>query len=102
MELSEKFRSAKCCISERPLADCKGVNVVETDFIATWKEPYLIDLGKENDYHHALAFIHDDYSPADYDYSKIPPVKFVIEYGSDEIIYHPVESLQPGPKPQHT
>lgn len=97
--MSERFRSAKCCISERPLANCKGVNVVETDFIATWHNPYLTDLDKENDYHHALAFIHDDYAPADYDFSKIPAVKFVIEYRGDEIIYHPVEDLERGPRP---
>lgn len=95
MDLLEKFRKAKCCISERPLSDCEYVNMMQTDYLATWDYPYVSNVLLRNDYKHAVAYVHDDYAPRPG--AEIPPLKFVIEIQGDNIIYHPVETLQKGP-----
>lgn len=95
MELLEIFRKCNCCISGRPLADCKSMNVLQTEYVATWNYPIMSNLLIPGDYKHAVAYIHDDYMPDDGILKE--PIKFVIEFRGDEIIYHPVESLQKGP-----
>lgn len=96
MSLKEIFLKAKCCISERPLADCQSVNVIQTDYVATWKYPSMGNILIPGDYNHATAFIHDDYAPKKAG-DKIADIKFVVEFKNDTVIYHPVESLSKGP-----
>jgi hypothetical protein len=96
MDLEMLFKKSKCCISERPLADCKAVNIIQLDYIATWKYPKMGNILIPGDYNHASAFIHDNYAPQKAG-DKIAPIKFAIEFQNDTVIYHPVESLQKGP-----
>ncbi len=95
--MQAEFKRAKCCISERPLADCEYMNVIQTDYIATWKYPVISNMLMKNDYRHAVAYIHDDYAPKKAG-DKIPDIKFVIEFKDGDIIYHPVDTLQKGPR----
>lgn len=91
----ETFQRAKCCISGRPLADCKTANVFELPFEATWHHPIItnleVDIGKR-----AVAFIHDDYVKT----QKMVTAAFklvlwAIEIKEGEFIYHAVSGLQP-------
>lgn len=76
----------KCCISEKPLKDSKHINMVQLHIRASWKFPIWGNFitGEQN---MAVAYVHDDSIVKG---KLVSPVKFIVEFQGDEIIYHKI------------
>lgn len=88
-------KDGKCCISGKPMATSEHINFVVLDYAPDWAFPFEHNLLMPEKPKRALGIIHDE----KYDDSKkyVMPglVKFAIEIRGKDIIYHPVETLQP-------
>jgi len=84
-------KKVKCCITERPMTDCKHINGVQLEFRAKWDWPVWGNIiqGISN---MAMAFIHDDCID---DKGRIQgEIKFAVEFDGDNVIYHPVPEVR--------
>jgi hypothetical protein len=96
MDIEQTIREkAKCCISGRPLIDCQHCNLVVVDFVPSWEFPVEKNLLIPGSPTRAMAIIHDDYVTAGRYHPSRDKIKFAVEFRKGEIIYHPVEDLQP-------
>jgi hypothetical protein len=82
-------KTHKCCSCEKPLSEDPDaiLNLVQTDYKATWKYPQFgnVLLGTSNI---AGAIVCNACRQTK------NPIKFVLEYQGDTVIYHPIETLK--------
>jgi hypothetical protein len=91
MSFDDLIKNGKCCITDKPLRDCKHFNAVQINKKAKWKYPVWGNL-TYNAQNMALAFVHDDC--IDPDGNIIGEIKYAIEATETEIIYHPISELE--------
>jgi hypothetical protein len=91
MSFEEIREKGKCCITEKPLRDCKHFNIVQIDKKAKWKYPVWGDLisGIDN---MAIAIVHDDCLEPEGNI--IGEIRYAIEATDTKIIYHPISELE--------
>jgi hypothetical protein len=85
MDLEVLAGKADCCTCGRPMAQSKHVNIVTTDYEATWSFPVAGNI-LTDEHGLAVSIVCDGCVHA--------PVRRVLEFRNDiEIIYHPVEEI---------
>lgn len=80
----------KCCISGKPLKDCKQLNWIQLQVKATWSFPVWGNFitGEKN---MAIAYVHDDCCKDDL---VVGEIIHAVEFKGNEIIYHPLKELR--------
>ncbi len=93
MELEEINKKIVCCATGVPLTDCKFTNGLHTDLLATWRNPVITNVLSPHP-PLAMGFVHDSVMEhiANGEGSKYP-LKYVVEFEGNQVIYHPVEAL---------
>lgn len=90
------LKKGTCCVTGKPLKDCRHINLVSIPYKATWKHPTIgnILLGI---WQMAIACVHDDCLVNGIVDGEI---KYAIEFFGDEIIYHPLSELEAIQRPE--
>ena len=81
--------TGKCCITGKPLSDCKQLYYLQLQYKATWPYPVWGNIltGITN---MAIAYVHDECIVGGV---VVGTVINAVEFKDDEIIYHPVKDL---------
>jgi hypothetical protein len=76
-----------CCITGKPLTDCKSINFIQLNFRASWEFPVWGNFNTGHK-HMAVAYVHD--SCLDENGYVTGEVKSAVEFQGDKVIYHPI------------
>jgi hypothetical protein len=82
-------RNGVCCITGKPLKDCRQLNWVQVNMIATWPYPVWGNILSGVQCKMAVAFVHDDCLDARG--TIVGDLVHAIQVNNGEIIYHPVK-----------
>jgi hypothetical protein len=91
MKSEQILKEGKCCITGKPLSDCKHINMVELDRVATWEFPRSGNLitGLKGV---AVALVHDETIGADGLVKG--EILHAVKFTKDGIVYHNVQDMQ--------
>lgn len=92
MEMEGIKEKGKCCVTGLPLSTSGTITIITLHKKPKWKYPVMNNVLIPGEPDRAVAIAHDNAFTKDG--QLISAVKFAVEFNGDEIIYHPINSLE--------